>query len=212
MYRAAIFDFDGTIIDTEQHLFETINQHLTEDGHEPITIEFYRSNIGGRALPLHRYLVDLLGEDHVSRIYEAHHQSAAHLPLRPGVLELLETLHARHIPIAVASSSSREQVQKHIESLGIGSYISVVKGREDVEAVKPAPDLYLTAVQALNYSPAHCLAIEDSVRGATAAVTAGLDVIVNTNAMTQVNDFSHLPIKAKDIDLSTVVSRYFNGM
>lgn len=46
MYRAVIFDFDGTVIDTEQHLFEIINQNLTKEGHEPVAIDFFRSNIG----------------------------------------------------------------------------------------------------------------------------------------------------------------------
>ena len=45
-----------------------------------------------------------------------------------------------------------------INALGIDEYVDVIVGREDVEAVKPDPELYLTAVQRLNYSPAHCLA------------------------------------------------------
>ena len=47
MYRAVIFDFDGTIIDTERHLFETINKHLKFHKVEPISIDFYRQSIGG---------------------------------------------------------------------------------------------------------------------------------------------------------------------
>ena len=49
MYRAVIFDFDGTIIDTERHLFETINKHLKFHKVEPISIDFYRQSIGGAA-------------------------------------------------------------------------------------------------------------------------------------------------------------------
>src|SRR5699024_11869503 len=59
-----------------------------------------------------------------------------------------------------------------------------------VEEIKPSPELYLTAVQRLNYNPVNCLAIEDSDNGATAAVNAGLDVIVNTNDMTEKQDRS----------------------
>lgn len=57
MYRAVIFDFDGTIIDTEQHLFNVINKHLEMHNADPISIDFYRSSIGGAATDLHDRLV-----------------------------------------------------------------------------------------------------------------------------------------------------------
>lgn len=212
MYRAVIFDFDGTIIDTEQHLYDVINMHLEKVNEKPISIDFYRSNIGGRALALHHYLLEIFGEEKVAKIYQEHHEHAGDLALRQGVKTLMEQLHARHIPMAIATSSARVDIEPLIKRLGIGDYIQVIKGREDVEAVKPEPDLYLSAVQDLNFSPTHCLAIEDSVNGATAAITAGLDVIVNTNPMTEVSDFSSLELLARDIDLTQVIDQFFNGV
>lgn len=85
MYRAVIFDFDGTIIDTEQHLFDVINMHLEKAKEKPISIDFYRSNIGGRALALHHYLIEIFGEEKVAKIYQEHHEHARHLPLRQGL-------------------------------------------------------------------------------------------------------------------------------
>lgn len=58
--------------------------------------------------------------------------------------------------MAIATSSYREEIMPTINALGIDEYVDVIVGREDVEAVKPDPELYLTAVQRLNYSPAHC--------------------------------------------------------
>ena len=46
MYKAIVFDFDGTIVDTEQHLFNIINKHLISHKATPITLDFYRENIG----------------------------------------------------------------------------------------------------------------------------------------------------------------------
>ncbi|HCT0565281.1 TPA: HAD family hydrolase [Staphylococcus pseudintermedius] len=212
MYRAVIFDFDGTIIDTEQHLYERVNRYLNEAGHANMSADFYRSNIGGRALGIHQHLLTHLGEMLTDQVYQEHYETAGQLPLRPGVLELMQQLHQRHIPMGIASSSTRHHIESLVQKLGIEKYISVIKGREDVETVKPAPDLYLAAVQALNYSPTHCLAIEDSVNGATGAICAGLDVIVNSNQFTAQSDFSELDLLAKDVDLSQVVAQYFDGV
>ena len=70
MYRAVVFDFDGTIIDTEQHLFQIINNHLTGNGLDPISVDYYRQSIGGAATDLHNYLEAQLGLEkshHISR-------------------------------------------------------------------------------------------------------------------------------------------------
>ncbi len=67
MYKAVVFDFDGTIIDTEKHLFEIINKHLIQHNSEEISLDFYRQSIGGAATELHRYLEAQLGKDNKER-------------------------------------------------------------------------------------------------------------------------------------------------
>lgn len=103
----------------------------------------------------------------------------------------------------IATSSYRKNILPTFRQLGLDNYIDVIVGREDVENVKPDPDLYLTAVQNLNYNPTNCLAIEDSVNGATAAILAGLDVIVNTN-ITKVQDFSSIQLTGKDMSFEDI--------
>lgn len=121
----------------------------------------------------------------------------------------MEHLEAKHIPFAIATSSSREAIQPALQALGLTNRVAVIVGREDVEAVKPEPDLYLTAVQQLNMNPVSCLAIEDSVNGATAAERAGLGVIVNTNQMTEQMDFSNLNLEGMNLDAETIMKQYF---
>ena len=82
--------------------------------------------------------------------------------------------------MAIATSSYKKNIYPIFKQLGLDTYIDVVVGRENVESVQPNPEIYLKAVQELNYNPTTCLAIEDSVNGATAAMLAGLDVVVNT--------------------------------
>src|SRR5699024_5552039 len=185
MYKAVVFDFDGTIIDTEKHLFKIINKHLRQHNLTELTLDYYRQSIGGAATDLHHYLEGQLGVDNKQEIYSEHSKTSVDLPIIEAMKQVMEYCKQRHIPMAIATSSYREDIQPAFDSLGLSHYIDVVVGREDVEAVKPSPEPYLTAVQKLNYNPGNCLAIEDSVNGATAAVSAGLDVIVNTNDMTK---------------------------
>ena len=208
-YRAVVFDFDGTIIDTEQHLFDVINQHLTTHQKNPISVDFYRQSIGGAAKGLHQYIETQIGEEATKALYDDHHQQSRHLSMIENISRLMEHLEAKHIPFAIATSSSREVIQPALQALGLTKRVAVIVGREDVEAVKPEPDLYLTAVQQLNMNPVSCLAIEDSVNGATAAERAGLGVIVNTNQMTEQMDFSNLNLEGMNLDAETIMKQYF---
>ncbi len=209
MYRAVVFDFDGTIIDTERHLFEIINKHLKKHNLTEITLDFYRQSIGGAATDLHHYLEGQLGKENKHEIYVEHNNTSVDLPIIDAMKQLMDYCKKCHIPMAIATSSYRADIKPAFESLGLSNYIDIVVGREDVEAVKPSPEPYLTAVQKLNYNPGNCLAIEDSVNGATAAVVAGLDVIVNTNTMTEKQDFSEVAFTGKDLTGEEIITTYF---
>ena len=209
MYRAVIFYFDGTIIDTEQHIFETINRHLKEVGAELISTEFYRQTIGGSDDVLKDYLNQVVGQEGTERVYQDVHESSTELEIFPEIHSLMKQLKQRHIPMAIATSSYRRDIQPAFDQLGLEDYIEVIIGKEDVDEVKPSPELYLRAVQALNYNPVNCLAIEDSTNGAEAATLAGLDVIVQTNQMTSAHDFSSFNYVGKDMSADDIIQHYF---
>lgn len=209
MYRAVVFDFDGTIIDTEKHLFTIINKHLLAHECSPLSLDYYRSSIGGAATDLHDYLEQTLGSEAKEAIYTEHNRTSVNLPIDEEIEQLMTYLKKHHIPMAIATSSYRTDIQPTFDKLGLAQYIDVIVGREDVTDVKPNPELYLTAVQRLNYNPVNCLAIEDSVNGATAAVTAGLDVVVNTNEMTEAQDFSSVSFVSMDVTAREMIAQYF---
>ncbi len=208
MYRAVIFDFDGTLIDSETHLFEVMNKQLIKYGAEPVSKAFYQRSIGGAAEELQDYLTQALGEEKKAEIYDIHHKTMDELPLRTGIEKLLQQLKQHHIPMAIATSSYAKDIEAAYRSLGLDQYIDVMIGREAVSEVKPNPEPYLTAVQALHFSPEHCLALEDSINGATAAMRAGLDVIVNTNPITESQDFSDITYLAKEVPASDIFEKY----
>ena len=209
-YRAVVFDFDGTIIDTEQHLFETINHYL-----KCMEKLLFQSIIIvlllAARLELHVYLENEIGVEATEALYESHHTQSVHLPMIDNINHLMDILDKKKIPMAIATSSSRSNIQPTLDALGLTERIPVIVGREDVEEVKPAPDLYLKAVQELNFNPGSCLAIEDSVNGATAAERAGLGVIVNTNPMTSIMNFDALQLVGMNMTADQIDAEFLNS-
>ena len=102
----------------------------------------------------------------------------AGVPPRPGALELLRAVRAAGVPIGLASNSSREFVERAlaVSELADGHF-DVVVSADDVEAPKPAPDLYLAACAALGAAPERAAALEDSPPGVASARAAGMFVI-----------------------------------
>ena len=92
--------------------------------------------------------------------------------------------------LAIASSSPRAYVRNHIDRLGLGDAWDAVVCREDAARAKPAPDLYVRAVEALGVAPDEAVAIEDSPNGIAAAKAAGLRVVAVPNEVTGTLDLS----------------------
>jgi HAD superfamily hydrolase (TIGR01509 family) len=98
---------------------------------------------------------------------------------RPGAERLLGRLSDAGVPLAVASNSEREFVERTLSSAGLlsGGPFAAVVSANDVEHPKPAPDIYLEACRLLGASPAESVALEDSPIGVASAAAAGMFVI-----------------------------------
>jgi HAD superfamily hydrolase (TIGR01509 family) len=94
----------------------------------------------------------------------------------PGVTALLEEILEAGVPVALASSSDRADIDHCLHAAGLDRYFSIRASGDEVAAGKPAPDLYLLACRRLGIGPTRCLAIEDSRHGVAAALAAGLAV------------------------------------
>jgi HAD superfamily hydrolase (TIGR01509 family) len=116
-------------------------------------------------------------------------------PLRPGVLDMAKAARAAGMKVGVASSSSRDWVRGHLERLGIIDLFDCVQGRDDVEHVKPEPDLYLASLDCLGVAAAEAVAIEDSPNGVTAAKRAGLGCVAVPNRITSGLDLSQADLR-----------------
>ena len=110
--------------------------------------------------------------------------------LLPGVLARLDEAAELGLRLAVASSSSRTWVARHLARLGILDRFEALLTRGDVERTKPDPGLYLGALAALDVDAHEAFALEDSVNGILAAKTAGLHVVAVPGPLMRCADFS----------------------
>jgi putative hydrolase of the HAD superfamily len=207
--QAVIFDFDGTIIDTETIWFQAYKEVLLEEFGIELPLEEFAKIIGTTDEVLFQYIENQVGmkvDSHV--IHQLTDQRFLEkkgiLDVREGVREKLNEAKQLGLKIGLASSSSREWVEGFLRQFDLWDYFSVIKTKEDVVKVKPDPALYLRALDELKVDPQEALAIEDSANGALAAVEAGLQCVVIPNQVTASLNFHEKTARSEsfvDFDL-----------
>lgn len=190
--RAVIFDFDGTILDTETHEFRRWQQLYQQHGRE-LNLSDWQRGIGTwdafdpwAGLPDE---VQARRDEVHATLHEGILGDIAADDLRPGVRQVLDGVRASGLRLALATSSDRQWVTRWMGQHGLEGYFEVMATRDDVRRVKPDPELYALAASRLGLRPEQCLAVEDSLNGATAAVAAGLHVVVVPNEVTATQPF-----------------------
>jgi len=178
---AVIFDMDGLMIDSERVSIAC----WAQAAHElalPLADDFWLRFVGLGDRDCERLLLQHIDAGQVPALfarchdlYEARTQEG--LPLRPGILDLLQLLHDHGIARAVATSTRQPRASRKLAAAGLLPFFEVVVTSSDVAHPKPAPDIYLLAAQKLGKDPARCLALEDSPAGIRAAVGAGMTAI-----------------------------------
>jgi len=203
--KALIFDFDGLIVDTEVAEFEAWREVYAGHGAE-LTLEVWADVVGsaqGYFDPV-AYLEGLIGRPVDRAKVQAQRRRRTmeiieELPILPGVLEYLDEARDRGLLLGVASNSSHEWVEGHLARKGLLDRFDVIRCAEDVEKAKPAPDLYLSALSALDARPDEAIAFEDSPHGARAAVAAGIYCVAVPSTLTKHLDFSFADLKLNSL-------------
>ena len=196
MMKAIIFDFDGTIIDTETAWYTVFRDAYKTYGVD-LSLETYSQCLGTslHAFNPYTYLtthcnISLDLDAFRESIQQSHTKLMEKEALRPGILKLLQAAQKAGLKIGLASSSHREWVDKFVNSLELGEYFNCYCTADTVKNVKPDPELYLQALHQLGVNASEAIAIEDSPNGARAAVTAGLHTLVIKNTITKQLPFS----------------------
>jgi len=99
-----------------------------------------------------------------------------------GVVEFLRLLDAHRVRRAVATSASRIEVERLLARLGVAADFDAFVTADDVRRLKPDPEVYLKAAQAIGVAPRDCLVFEDALGGIAGARAAGMRVIGVTTA------------------------------
>ncbi|MDX3798936.1 HAD-IA family hydrolase [Streptomyces sp. AK04-3B] len=174
--QAALFDMDGTLVDTERLWWEAVERvagrRLTEADRPEVlgrpvehTAHWLAAGAGrpaaGLAEALHREFADRV---------------RAGIVPRPGALALLDALARERVPTALVTASPRAVADLVLDALGAGRFAVTVTA-DDTEHTKPAPDPYLEACRALGVDPAACVAVEDTETGVASAEAAGCAVL-----------------------------------
>jgi len=115
------------------------------------------------------------------------------IPLRPGVRRLLEEARAAGVVLAIATTTTPENVTallRHSLAPDGPEWFALIAAGDVVPAKKPAPDIYRWALERLGLRPGECLALEDSHNGLRASLGAGIPTVITVNGYTRDDDFT----------------------
>lgn len=208
--EAVIFDMDGVIVDTEPGFYIVANKFLARYG-KSITKEYFEQFFGGASEYMWKVTTEMLGldvpvEECLRAVHEIREQRIREEGYEAidGTLDLIREIHGQGIPLAVASSSSKQEIERVMDYFGISHCFQVLVSGKDCEHPKPAPDVFLKTAEILGMKPEQCLVIEDSNNGVTAAKKAGMSVIGFRNlqvANQELEPADHIVTSMKDISL-----------
>lgn len=193
MYDAVIFDLDGTLLDTEA-LTQAAGILAFADCGINVDPAFLHSLIGrddvtGAGIIRARF-PDLEFGNFTQvwkrRVLEHY---ATGIPVKPGTHDLLGAI---TLPMAIATSSTRVQLDYKLGVSDISIYFKHFVTFDDVQNAKPAPDPFLLAASLLGVAPSRCLAFEDSEAGAESAHRAGMTVVQIPDINPASGRFAHL--------------------
>ena len=203
--KAVIFDVDGTLAETEETHREAFNRAFAEAGAPWRWSQRHYAALltttGGRER-IARYLAELdfppdpagVAAMHICKnaIYAEMVEAGAIVP-RPGVLRLIEECRSKGITLAIATTTSRSNLDALLRTTfapDAESWFAAIVTGEDVTAKKPDPEVYRIVLDKLALSPSDCLAIEDSFNGLSAARACGITTIVTPSQYSVGQDFA----------------------
>ena len=201
----AIWDLDGTLVDTERNHYKAWRALLAEHGRD-LDYETFRPTFGRRNDDV---LTDHFGFDpsansiaDLSEQKEELFQASIEregVRFLPGALDLVSHFSTMSVPQAIASSAPLGNIELILRVSGIASHFAVLVSSEEVKHGKPAPDIFLKAADHLELPAARCVVLEDSPAGVQGGQAAGCRVVAIEAA------FPAAALSAADVVVDTFV-------
>jgi HAD superfamily hydrolase (TIGR01509 family) len=212
MIRGILFDSDGVLIDSERMFFEAPRCAFRQFGMELTTSLWAKRFLGEgkrtREIAVMLGLAPSSADDLVARRNEMFWGMVdSGVPVLPGIQEMLTHL-APDYRLAIVTGASAEHFQRVHLKTGLTDFFEFVVTQDDYQQAKPSPEAYLAALAKLGLNPEECIAVEDSPRGASAAVKAGLRCCVVPTFLT---DLSLCPEECVILDNIRDLVRWIDG-
>ncbi len=187
LIKAAIFDLDGTIIDSNPLDFAAWQKVLAEHQAQ-LSWEEYLQIVGATSAEIVQQYLNLNDEKKTEEIVhkreEYFRQIAGEkgIHLLPGAEKLLQDIRAIPLKMVLATGSNREKLDFVFSKVHIRQYFDDLITADDVTKGKPDPEVFLQAARKINLPPAECMVFEDAKKGVEAAKAGGMTCIaINTN-------------------------------
>ena len=180
MIKGIVFDMDGLMFDTERLAVEGwvfAGKQMGLDIAEDIVIRTLGLNIEDTKRILSSCLGEAFDFSAARKIrvdYVTSYIDDNGIPIKAGLMELLEYLYSNHFKVTIATSTERERAQYYISKAGISKYFDKIVCGDMIKRGKPEPDIYLRASEAIGVDAYECLALEDSPLGILSAYRAGM--------------------------------------
>ncbi len=182
---AVIFDMDGTLVATTeadflawQQLFALYGRHLSYEDYYPL--------LGRKSADVVKEGLGLEGKAAEAAMAKKMDFFAAIVKEKgvdtlPDVQQLLQQLQASGVPMALATSSRKQKMELVMHTAGLYQYFTAFVTGEEVAAGKPDPQIFLKAAERLAIPPEHCVVVEDTISGISAAQAAGMACVAITS-------------------------------
>lgn len=202
--QAIIFDFDGTLVDSEPVWKSTFFDLFKKDYGVEVPQKILWENTGGgvdlSVLNISNKLELKMSEAEIESVAQRLHEKMQnnileYLPLREGVTKVFDLAKANSIQMAVCTASTNELIESYFSKLGMQELFGVVVSTSDsdMQHRKPYPFPYLETLRLLNVEANKTLVIEDSPKGITSSVLAGIDTVAIHNPFLDLTNLENKP-------------------
>ncbi len=180
--KGAIFDMDGILFDTEK-VFQETWQELAREYKVTLEENFMRVISGTTGKHMCEIVEKFYHVSDGAEIIEAckmrvRQKLLKNVPVKTGAYEILELLKKLGMKTAVASSSTKEQIEANLYQTNMYDFFDAVVSGTQVEHGKPAPDIFLLAAKMIGCKPEECYVFEDSENGVRASHASGAVTIM----------------------------------